>query len=139
MFEGPIEDRLGIREFYGAYSDASMRQDRNLYLSLWSDDATRTTDDGQLKGKPAIAEHWDGIWSILRKIGFFIEIGNIQVSGEIAASRVYCREIFTLQTGEVMKVVGRYDDILEKVDGRWLFKQRKYQLVLDERATPNTP
>lgn len=131
-FEGPVEDRLAIRELYGSYSESSMRQDRDHYLSLWCEDGLRIARDGTLNGKAEIAAHWDGIWAQIRQLGFFAEIGTIIVAGASATARVYCREIVLLNGGEVWKVIGQYDDILEKHEGRWLFKRREYRLIMDE-------
>lgn len=134
-FDGSVEERLAIRELYGAYSDATMRQDRSLYLSLWCDDGVRRSADGELRGKAEIARHWDGIWSIVGQMGFFTEIGAISVSGATASARVFCREIISLRNGGRWKVIGRYDDVLEKSGGRWRFKHRDYQIVMDERPS----
>lgn len=131
-FEGPIEDRLAIREFYGAYADAAMRQDRDLYLSCWSEEGVRIANGEEVRGKAAIAAQWDGVWTIVGKMGFFSEIATIIVDGSTATTRVWCREIVGLKDGRVWKVIGRYDDVLEKQDGTWRFRQRSYQMPFDE-------
>jgi uncharacterized protein (TIGR02246 family) len=137
-FDGSSEDRLAIRELYGAYSDATMRQDRSLYLSLWCEDGVRISADEELRGKPSIARHWDGVWSMVRQMGFFTEIGTISVTGETASARVFCREVILLASGRVWKVIGRYDDLLEKAEGRWRLKRREYRIILDE-GRPEAP
>ncbi|MEW9856527.1 hypothetical protein [Novosphingobium sp. M1R2S20] len=60
-FSGSCEDRLAVRELYGIYSDAAMRQDRDLYLSCWADDGVRISRDAEIQGKSAIGERWDAI------------------------------------------------------------------------------
>lgn len=107
-FDGPIEDRLTTRELYGAYSDATMRQDRSLYLSLWCEDGVRIAADGELTGKPAIAQHWDGIWSMLRQMGFFAEIDvppatpSMRNNWQLKINhRAYCRSSIRLSWDQI--------------------------------------
>ncbi|TCM17052.1 ketosteroid isomerase-like protein [Novosphingobium sp. PhB165] len=133
-FAGMLEDRLAIRELYGAYSAAAMSEDRDLYLSFWAEDGVRLSRDAEACGKAAIAEQWDGIWSIVGQMGFFTEIAAITVEGTTASAQVYCREIVVLKDGRVWKLIGRYDDTLEKQAGEWRFKRRVYEIVLNESA-----
>lgn len=138
-FEGPIEDRLALHELYGAYCDAAMRQDRELYLSLWCDDAVRTAQDGTLNGIEEIAAHWDGLWGMLQQMGFFSEVAGILVDGSRATMQANCREIVVFKDGRIWKLIGRYDDVLEKVDGQWKFKRREYRIVMDEGIARKAP
>ena len=57
-------------------------------------------------------------------------IGAIEVNGDKATSRVYTSEIFNdPKTGNEIRVRGRYDDELGKIDGRWLFTKRIYKVI----------
>ena len=132
QFRGALEDRLALHELYGAYCDAAMRQDRELYLSLWSDDAVRIAPGGTLEGIDEIAAHWDGLWTILQQMGFFSEIAGIAVDGDHATMQANCREIVMFKDGRLWKLIGRYDDVLEKSEGRWRFKRREYRILMDE-------
>lgn len=132
-FTGPLEDRLLIRELYNSYSDSSFRQDVDAYLACWHDDGVRLSRHGELRGKPALRAAWDEIWTTLERMAFFAEVGAIEVNGDAATSRCYCREIIELKTGEFWKVVGLYEDKLIRHDGQWLFQERRYSLLLNER------
>ncbi len=121
-----------IRELYGTYSDAAFRTDRNSYLSCWSEDAVRVARDGECRGKAAIAAHWDEVWQILDEMAFFTEVSAIAVVGDRAVARVHCREIMVLKTGEIWKIVGRYEDELVKENGAWLFSRKHYHLLISE-------
>jgi uncharacterized protein (TIGR02246 family) len=131
-FEGPTEDRLAIHELYGAYADATMRADRDLYLSLWADDGVRAAPDSVAEGKAAIAAHWDGVWGGIKQMGFFGEVGSIVVDGDTASARVHCHEIVEFKDGNVWKVIGRYEDRLARIEGRWVFARKDYTLVMRE-------
>lgn len=131
-FSGPIEDRLAIRELYGTYSDAATRQDREAYLACWHEEGVRADARGEVSGKAAIAAQWDRLWQILEKMAFFAEVAAIEVDGDAARSRVFCREIIVLRDGAVWKIVGRYDDRLVRDGGAWRFIRRDYTTVIDE-------
>ncbi|MET0179934.1 MAG: nuclear transport factor 2 family protein [Novosphingobium sp.] len=131
-FAGPREDRFLIRELYDAYSDATMRQDRDAYLACWTEEGVRIAPEGTCHGKAAIARYWDEVWGFVARIGFFTEVGSIAVQGTSASARIHCREIVETRQGAVWKVVGRYDDTLTKTSDRWVFEKREYTLLINE-------
>lgn len=132
-FTGPIEDRLAIRELYDSYSDAATHNDEEAYLACWSENGLRIGQGAEVRGKGALRAQWRQIWTMIDRMGFFSAPGAIEVTGERAIAHANCREIFRVKSGEVMKVVGRYDDELVREDGQWVFARREYTLVLDER------
>lgn len=131
-FEGSLEDRQLIRERFGAYSDATFRRDVEAWLACWTQDGVRAQGGAERRGKPALRAFWDKAWEPLERMAFFSEIGAIEVDGDRATARSYCREILALKGGGVRKVVGVYDDELVRENGAWLFARRVYQLFLDE-------
>jgi uncharacterized protein (TIGR02246 family) len=132
-FTGPAEDRQLIRELIGAYSDAAFRSDLEAYLACWTDDGVRTqAGQPELRGKAALREMWTQIWDMIERMAFFAEIGAIEVDGDRARTRVYCREIVFLKGGGVWKLVGIYTDQLVRQDGAWRFARRDYELFMDE-------
>ena len=68
----------------------------------------------------------------MEKMAFFTEFGAIEVDGDHARARCYCREILLLKDGAVRKLVGAYEDELVRRGGDWLFASRRYTLFLDE-------
>lgn len=136
-FSGPLEDRLLIRELMGDYSDATFRRDAEGWLACWTEDGVRAqAGAAEHRGKPALRAMWDTVWAMLDRLAFFTEIGVIEVHGDRATARCYCREILFLKGGGVRKVVGVYDDDLVRESGKWLFARREYQLFMDEGAAP---
>jgi ketosteroid isomerase-like protein len=125
-------DRLLIRERLGAYGDASSRADVDAWLACWTEDGVRAQAGVEVAGKAALRAMWDKVWGLLDRMAFFSELGALEVRGERATARCYCREIMVLKGGGLWKVVGVYDDLLVRQDGVWLFARRDYQLFIDE-------
>jgi ketosteroid isomerase-like protein len=134
-FIGSVEDRLKIRERLDSYSDAVFRGDVDDYLACWSEDATRSGAGGECRGKPALREHWQGIFRYLERMTFFTQIATIEVTGDRATTRSYCREILLLKGGAIRKLVGVYDDVLVRDGDDWLFTLRNYAVLIDEGAS----
>jgi ketosteroid isomerase-like protein len=131
-FSGPVEDRTMIRELYSAYSDAAFRADEEAYLACWDDEGIRIGQGMEVRGKPAIREQWGQFWRILERMGFFNEVGAIEVDGDRAQARCYCREIIRLHDGAIWKVVGVYHDQLVRRANSQVPSRREYELLIDE-------
>lgn len=132
MFEGPLEDRILIRERYGAYSDAVFQRNNHAWLACWHDDGVWDIFEREITGKDALLAQWDETWSALERMAFFSEIGAIEVRGDRASARSYCREIVVLKGGDILKVAAHYADELLKEDGAWLFARRQYSILIRE-------
>lgn len=132
MFNGPIEDRLQIRELYDAYSDATNQQNVDAWLANWCEDGVWRILGQEIRGREALRRQWDLIWQGVKTMGFFAEIGAISVDGDHARGRSYCREIVSLKNGSLMKVVACYRDQLRKEQGVWRFASRDYTLMIHE-------
>lgn len=133
-FSGSMDDRIRIRELYSSYADAVFRQDRDAYLACWHRDGVRISGHEELRGEDALRMAWDSIWSTIERMAFFSEIGAIQVDGGTATARCYCREIIERKDGRIWKVVGLYEDELTCDNGAWVFLQRRYSLLINERS-----
>ncbi|MET0179419.1 MAG: nuclear transport factor 2 family protein [Novosphingobium sp.] len=134
--DSALADRMLIRERMSAYADAAFRGDLDAYLACWSEDGVRIGNGAEVRGKPALRAQWLKIWAILDRMTFFTETCAIEVEGDRATARCYCREILLLKSGGMRKVVGRYDDELVRENGIWLFARREYALFIDEGASP---
>ena len=132
MFVGSFEDRMLIRERYGAYSDAVFRADVDAWLGNWVEDCVWRVFGTEHRGHRALRAQWESIWGTLKTMAFFAEIGAIEVDGDQASARCYTREILSLEAGGVPKVVGAYADELVRENGVWLFARRTYSVLIDE-------
>lgn len=134
MFQGSLQDRILIRERYGAYSDAVFRQDVDAWLANYSEEGVWEIHGKAHRGKTELRAKWESLWAMLDKMAFFTEIGAIAVEGDSASARSYCREIVSLKNGQTMKVVGFYEDELIRRNDNWLFSKRHYTPLLNESA-----
>lgn len=131
-FEGPIEDRLAIRELLDAYADAVSRCDADDWGSLWTEDSVWSLPDfaeyPDTKGRSAIVAMWVGAMANFPGLTFQAWPGSIVVKGDRADVRSWTSEIYEKE-GKVHRDQGRYEDICVKQDGRWLFQMRSFRSV----------
>jgi hypothetical protein len=142
-FTGPVEDRIAIRELMDTHAHGVMTKDAELWGSIWADDASWSLLDypdlGAFEGKAAIVAAWTesmksyGLDNCTRPMVYFMQPGAIEVDGNRATAVAYTIEIYD-QPGTNKRIhgTGRYDDELEKRDGKWLFTKRNYGIVFEE-------
>ncbi len=128
-FEGPLEDRLAIRERIEAYSDAVFRRDAQAWISNWCEDSIWSLPGMQVEGRAAIKAAWVQAMAGFPLAAFFATPGAIEVRGETAQARVYTQETLTDASGAPIRIIGEYDDALVRQGGVWLFQQRLYRIL----------
>ncbi|MCW1382761.1 nuclear transport factor 2 family protein [Novosphingobium sp. KCTC 2891] len=139
-YTGPLEDRILIRETMETYAHGVMTKDAVLWASTWADDAfwalPEFPDLEGFSGKEAIVAGWVASMDVYGLDGgkkpmvYVATPGSIEVDGTTAKAVSYTSEIFDdPESGKTLRVRGRYDDVLEKVDGRWLFTRREYRVL----------
>lgn len=142
-FTGPIEDRTAIRELMDTHAHGVMTKDPDLWGSIWAEDAfwelPEYPDLGGFDGKEAIVGAWTesmkryGLDDMAKPMIYFMQPGAIEVDGDKATSVGYTIEIYDdPETGKRFHTTGRYDDVLEKREGQWLFVRRAYRSILNE-------
>ncbi|HEX8445756.1 MAG TPA: nuclear transport factor 2 family protein [Sphingomonas sp.] len=128
-FEGPIEDRLAIRELLDAYADAVCRNDPDDWGATWADDAVWSLPDypeiGEVHGRAAIVEMWNGAMAHYPGIIFTTTPGAILVDGDRAIVRSWTSEVYD-RDGITKRDRGRYDDVCVKQNDRWAFASRTF-------------
>ncbi len=142
-FSGPIEDRIQIRELMDTHAHGVMTRDAELWGSIWAEDASWSLRDypdlGDFVGRDAIVSAWAesmksyGLENCTKPMIYFMQPGAIEVDGDRARAVAYTIEIYDQPgTGKRIHGTGRYDDTLEKRNGKWLFTRREYQIMLEE-------
>ncbi len=127
---GALEDRCLIRELVESYNDAVMRFDGEAWGENWTEDAVwHLPGAGDVSGRDAIVTVWHGAMSAFSFVGFFASAGPIHVSGDTATATWYQQEFLHGKDGSERKVTGRYEDDYVKVEGRWYFKRRVYEVL----------
>lgn len=140
-FSGPLEDRIAIRELMDTHAHGVMTTDAELWGSIWAEDAfwelAEYPDLGGFDGKATIVAAWAesmkryGLENMTKPMIYFMQPGSIEVDGDRAKSVAYTIEIYDdPDSGKRIRNTGRYDDQLEKRDGRWLFTRRTYSIIL---------
>ena len=127
--QGPIEDRLAIRELVESYNDAVMRFDGEAWQLNWTDDATWSLPGREVQGKANFFPMWQESMSAFSFVGFFASAGPIIVTGDTAKGTWYQQEFLHLEAGGKMNVTGRYEDEYVKKNGRWYFTKRVYSIL----------
>ncbi|RME62040.1 MAG: nuclear transport factor 2 family protein [Alphaproteobacteria bacterium] len=135
-FEGPLEDRVAIREVIEAYGDAVTQVDGEVWASLWAEDSKWELPDlpelGTMVGKKQIVENWHAAMKNYPGLVFIATPGMIKVKGDQALARVYTSEVYDDADGKTHRVRGQYDDTLVKQDGRWLIKHRVFRVLHED-------
>ena len=133
----PVEqaDRLAIRELVDAYAHCADRRDADGQRSLFTEDTQFVVYmDGQgseptqvLDGREALTPVFDGLNRYQATVHFNGQ-STIALDGERATGESYCiaHHLFT-ENGERKLMIAwlRYGDTFVKVDGAWLFAERK--------------
>ncbi len=132
-FTGPMEDRLAIRELYDTYADGGSRGCRDTWLGCYAEDSRWASHLFDLQGIEAIGATFDAIMTGVRYTKVFTQIGTMEIDGDTARVRMRQDECVYYEDGRTYDLLGWYDDVLVKRDGRWLFKDRTYNV---EREVP---
>jgi len=144
-FTGPLEDRIAIRELMNTHAHGVMTRDAQIWGSIWADDAywelPEYPDLGGFDGKAVIVAAWIesmkvyGLEKMAKPMVYFMEPGAIEVDGNTARAVAYTHEVYEdPANGDLVRGHGRYDDQLEKREGRWLFTRREYRIIHEDRG-----
>lgn len=132
-FTGPLEDRVAIRELLEAYSDAVCCNDPAAWGATWAEDSVWELPDypqfGTVKGRGPIVEMWKAAMSHYPGIIFVATPGSIEVQGDTAVVRSYTSEVYTDAAGVAKRDRGRYEDVVVKRGGKWLFQKRVFRNI----------
>lgn len=128
-FTGPMEDRLAIRELYDTYADGGSRGCRDTWLGCYAEDARWASHLFDLRGIEAIGATFDQIMTGVRYTKVFTQIGSMEIDGDNARVRMRQDECVFYEDGRTYELLGYYDDVLEKREGRWLFADREYVVI----------
>jgi len=119
-FEGPVEDRLAIRELIDAYADAVILHDAVAWGATWAEDGVWSLPDypemGEAHGREAIVTTWKAAMENYPGIVFVANPGSIVVDGDRAIVRSYTSEVYDMGGAT-------------KRDGKWLFQKRVFKTI----------
>ena len=136
-FDGDAEDRLAIRELLDTYADGVNQRSSEIWASTWAKDAEWNLPVvpgmESVTGKENIVAAWEKAMSLFPFAFMTCSVGQIKIeSGGIASMRSYTSEVAVTQEGAELTPQGMYEDRLEKIDGAWLFVQRRFTVLRGE-------
>lgn len=126
---GPIDDQLAIRNLHDCYADAVFRRDAADWGALWAADATWDLMGTHVEGREAIVTMWNGAMAGFAFVGFFSQVGAIEVGGDAATGRVYTNEVLEDQQGNLVRTVGRYEDLYIRRGQDWFYQSRSFSIL----------
>lgn len=131
-FEGPVEDRLAIRELIEAYADAVCQVDAAAWGDTWAEDGVWELPDypaiGKIVGKGNVVTAWKAAMAQYPGVIFVATPGSIKINGDQALVRSYTSEVYD-KDGVTKRDRGRYDDVVVKRGGKWVFKTRVFKNI----------
>ncbi len=125
MDQTNVADTLNIQQLYARYSDAIMRADPETFGSCWSDDGYWLLLGNEYRGKETIVEAYTNSVAASDFIMHLALSPLISITGEKAKARSQVQEIIHFSMGGAVIILGNYNDELIKVDGQWLFADRR--------------
>ena len=131
MHQGPIEDRLEIRELIETFAAGAMRIDPEIWGSTWAEDGTwklMSMPEPQY-GKADILQYFTKVMAYVDFMSMISFPADLVIEGDTAHGKAYCRELIFSKTGDQKIVIGCYHDKFVKRDGRWLFLSRFYEVM----------
>jgi hypothetical protein len=129
-YTGPLEDRIALRELVERYADGVFRKDSRLWGDTWAEDGIWELRGIRVEGRASIIEYWIKAMDTIDVLGFFQQLGSIEIDGDRAKSRAYLYEWGKWKDGETIHSMGFFEDIMVKKDGMWLFKHRSHNGLL---------
>jgi ketosteroid isomerase-like protein len=139
-------DRLAIRELVEAYARCADRRDAKGQMALFTEDthfvvymdAKDPTPSQEMHSRAALAPVFDELNKYAATQHFVGQSTIVTLVGDKATGDAYCMAHHLSVNGEkrqLMVAALRYADVFRKIDGAWLFAERRlYVDWLEERA-----
>jgi hypothetical protein len=139
-------DRLAIRELIEAYAHCADRRDAKGQMALFTPDthfvvymnAKDPMPSQELHSRAALAPVFDDLNKYAATMHFVGQSTVLTLAGDRGAGEAYCLAHHLTVDGEkrrLMIAALRYYDMFVKMDGEWLFAERRlYVDWLEERA-----
>jgi hypothetical protein len=136
-----MTDYEEIQNLVARYADAVTRRDFDALAAVFTPDAVWDVTGGT-KLRFEGAELVPGIRGVVEKSNFLAQVHSpaiVEVDGDRANTRVTALEVGEIQAyGLRFEQFGIYEDDLRKVDGRWLFQERRFKaLNFSRRQLPS--
>jgi hypothetical protein len=140
-------DRLAIRELIEAYAHCADRRDAKGQMALFTPDthfviymnARDPTPSREIHSREELAEIFADLKRYTATMHFLGQTNILTLANERGTAETYCmpHHYSSGRTQSLMIAALRYTDTIVKVDGAWLFAERKlYVDWLEQRELP---
>jgi uncharacterized protein (TIGR02246 family) len=124
-----IADELDVRDLIADFADGVTRLDVHAVASLFAPDGVWEVNGwGHHRGQAAVESfveelfsHWQGLFQAVHS-------GRVTINGDAATGQWYITE-FGQRDGEELRVGGMYRDEYTRIDGRWMFAKRHFDIL----------
>jgi len=124
------EDILEIQMLAQRYADAVMRHDADDWGACWAEDGVWDLGQGEpFRGRDNVVSMWKKAMEGYPFAVFIVLPGIVDVDGETATMTSYVEENLEGTDGNGFRVYGCYKDNLVKENGKWVFKERHYNVL----------
>ena len=129
------EDELAIRHLVAVYADAVNRRDEPLWASTWADDGIWDLMGNEITGKNAVVDMWNNAMNGFEFVVQLVYQGTLEIDGASATGRWYLSEHLRPRGSKSGRVnIGTYADQYQRVDDKWLFARRTYNILYNDEG-----
>ena len=136
-----VEDVLAIHRVVADYADAVCRRDEAAWAATWGADCRWELTGGRTAtGRDATVRLWREAISRYPWVSQVVTgcLVDQQDDAMTATAGTYILELNRLPDGSGALHLGHYADTLAKVDGRWVFTERRLHLLYRGPVDPGT-
>ena len=131
----PAEDELAIRHLVAVYADAVNRRDEPLWASTWAEDAVWDLMGNEITGKDVVVDMWNKAMNGFDFVVQLVYQGTLEIDGASATGRWYLAEHLRPQGSQSGRFnIGTYADKYQRIDGKWLFTRRTYNVLYNDEG-----
>ena len=131
-----VEDDLAIRDLIARFADTCTRGDLEAFSKLWTPPGNNKPIWTLSEPFPMSAAGIDEIMDMFRKLrdprDFFVQLvhtGVLDIKGDRATGRWILREVAKGPGETYYNNFSQYEDVMEKLGGKWYFARRDYHYM----------
>ena len=129
------EDELAIRHLVAVYADAVNRRDEPLWASTWADHGIWDLMGNEITGKNAVVDMWNNAMNGFEFVVQLVYQGTLEIDGASATGRWYLSEHLRPRGSKSGRFnIGTYADQYQRVDDKWLFARRTYNILYNDEG-----
>ena len=124
-----VEDETRLRALMARYIDAVNRRDGEAWIRAWAEDATWGLMGQEVQGRDNILALWQQMMSGFEFAVMMPSSSLFEVEGDSGSGHWYLQEFTRDLEGNAAMVLSRYRDTYSRVDGKWLYQSRHYDVM----------